>query len=117
MRDATLAAVDSADHPPTATYLWCVTRSTMARWAQHQAALGGQHDVYLSLGDVGTPDEDVTHTLDLTEHLPMRRKAMREHASQLNPFDGMPADFQHEILGFDHLRLVRGEDVLPWEGR
>ena len=31
IRDATLVAVDNADHPPAATYLWCLARSSMAR--------------------------------------------------------------------------------------
>ena len=29
IRDATLAAVDAADHPPAATYTWCLARSSV----------------------------------------------------------------------------------------
>src|SRR5262245_3944363 len=35
IRDATLAAVDTAAHLPAATYLQCLARSSMARWAAH----------------------------------------------------------------------------------
>ena len=37
IRDATLAAVESADDQPAATYLWCLARSSMARWADAHA--------------------------------------------------------------------------------
>ena len=35
IRDATLAAVGSAEHKPAATYLWCLAHSSMTRWADH----------------------------------------------------------------------------------
>jgi LmbE family N-acetylglucosaminyl deacetylase len=110
IRDATIAAVDTACHPPAATYLWCLARSSMARWASHIRSTGG--DAYLSLGELGTSDEDITTLLDVASHVPKRWDAIRAHASQANPYDNLPADLQHEFLAIDRLQLVRGDDTL-----
>ena len=111
MRDATLAAVEQAGHPPAATYLWCLARSSMARWAEHQRVIGAG-DAYLALGELGTPDEDITLVIDAAAQLGTRWAAIRAHASQGSPYDDLPADLQHEFLATDRLRLVRGTDVL-----
>lgn len=110
VRDATLAAVDSASRRPAATYLACLARSSMTKWADHLRARGAG-DVYLSMGELGTPDEEITTVVDVTEHLPTRWRAIRAHASQASPYDDLPAELQHEFLAVDRLRLVRGDDV------
>jgi N-acetyl-1-D-myo-inositol-2-amino-2-deoxy-alpha-D-glucopyranoside deacetylase len=110
VRDATLAAVDTAHHRPAATYLWCLARSSMARWADHRRADGD--DAYLSLGELGTPDAHITTVVDVTAHLPKRWEAIRAHASQTSPYEGLPDDLQREFLATDRLRLVRGDDRL-----
>ena len=112
VRDATLTAVDTVAHPPGATYLWCLARSSMARWADHVRAAGGD-SAYLSVAELGTPDEDITTVLDVGAHLATRWRAIRAHASQASPFDDLPADLQEEFLTRDRLRLVRGADTLP----
>ena len=111
VRDATLAAVDRASHPPAATYLACLARSSMARWADHMRTTGGG-DAYLSLGTLGTPDDEITTILDARPVLATRWEAMRAHTSQASPYDGLPAELQDEFLATDRLRLVRGTDVL-----
>jgi N-acetyl-1-D-myo-inositol-2-amino-2-deoxy-alpha-D-glucopyranoside deacetylase len=111
MRDATLAAVDGTDHPPTATYLWCLARSSMVRWAERMRETGGG-DAYLAVSQLGTPDEDITLSVDVAEHMPARWAAIGAHASQGSPYDDLPPDLQHEFLAVDHLRLARGEDRL-----
>jgi N-acetyl-1-D-myo-inositol-2-amino-2-deoxy-alpha-D-glucopyranoside deacetylase len=115
VRDATISAVDGARRTPRATYLWCLARSSMARWAEHMRHLGGA-DAYLALSELGTPDEDITTWLDVSGSLELRWRAIRAHTSQASPYDELPADLQLEFLGTDRLRLVRGEDVLaaPW---
>ena len=102
MRDATLLAVDSAPSPPTATYLWCLARSSMARWAEHV-----QPAAYT--GDLGTPDEEITAVVDVAEHVPTRWEAIRAHTSQASPYDDLPEELQEEFLAVDRLRLVRGQ--------
>jgi LmbE family N-acetylglucosaminyl deacetylase len=110
MRDATLAAVDTAEHRPTATYLWCLARSSMARWASY--VHGTDRDAYRALGELGTPDDTITTFVDVAAHLPKRWEAIRAHASQASPYDDLPADLQLEFLTIDRLRLVRGDDRL-----
>jgi LmbE family N-acetylglucosaminyl deacetylase len=110
IRDATLAAVDSATHPPAATYLWCLARSSMTRWAEHMRATG-RGDAYLAIGALGTPDEDITTSIDVADQLPSRWAAIRAHASQASPYDDLPQDLVLEFLGRDRLRLVRGAPV------
>jgi N-acetyl-1-D-myo-inositol-2-amino-2-deoxy-alpha-D-glucopyranoside deacetylase len=108
IRDATVAAVDRARNPPAATYLWCLARSSMARWAEH--VQGSSARAYS--GELGTPDDDITTVVDVSGHLAKRWEAIRAHASQASPYNDLPPDLQHEFLATDRLRLVRGDDVL-----
>ena len=107
IRDATLAAVDSSTHRPSATYLSCLARSSMDRWAQHMKDTGAG-DAYLAIGELGTPDEHITTIIDVAEHLPSRWAAIRAHASQASPYDDLPLELALDFLGRDRLRLVRG---------
>jgi LmbE family N-acetylglucosaminyl deacetylase len=111
IRDATLRAVDSAAHPPAATYLRCVTRSTMETWLAHMRETGG-FDPYFELGELGTPDDQITCVLETTEHLDRRWEAIRAHASQHSPYEDLPAELQDRFLTRDPLMLVRGTDTL-----
>jgi LmbE family N-acetylglucosaminyl deacetylase len=108
VRHATVAAVDAATSPPAATYLWCLARSSMAKWVQHVHG----HEASLAMEELGTPDEEITTVLDVSAHVATRWAAIRAHASQASPYDDLPEDLQHEFLAYDRLRLVRGEDVL-----
>jgi len=105
IRDATLAAVDAAGSPP-ATYLWCLARSSMAKWARHVHG----HEAYLAMGDLGTPDDEITTVVDVSVHLETRWAAIHAHASQASPYEDLPEDLQYEFLATDRLRLVRGDD-------
>jgi N-acetyl-1-D-myo-inositol-2-amino-2-deoxy-alpha-D-glucopyranoside deacetylase len=111
IRDATIAAVDASVRPPAATYLWCLARSSMARWSEHLRASGGG-DAYLALGELGTPDEEITTVVDARAELATRWAAIRAHASQPSPYDGLPPALQDEFLAVDRLKLVRGTDLL-----
>jgi N-acetyl-1-D-myo-inositol-2-amino-2-deoxy-alpha-D-glucopyranoside deacetylase len=111
IRDATLAAVESADDPPAATYLWCLARSSMTRWAAHMGRVGGG-DAYLALAELGTPDEQITTTIDVSAHVGTRWEAIRAHTSQASPYDDLPDELAREFLATDRLRLVAGEDRL-----
>jgi N-acetyl-1-D-myo-inositol-2-amino-2-deoxy-alpha-D-glucopyranoside deacetylase len=111
MRDATLAAVDTATHRPAATYLWCLARSSMTRWAEHMRAIGGGA-AYVDVAELGTPDDEITTVIDVSAVLPVRWDAIRAHASQASPYAELPTELQREFLATDRLRLVRGDDVL-----
>lgn len=93
VRDATLAAVDRADHAPAAVYLWCLPRSLMREFT------GTDH--------LGTPDEDITTVVDSRAVLDLRWEAMRAHRSQVPPYDAMSPELQAAFLGRDRLRRVR----------
>jgi N-acetyl-1-D-myo-inositol-2-amino-2-deoxy-alpha-D-glucopyranoside deacetylase len=110
IRDATIAAVDIADHRPAATYLQCLARSSMTRWAAHMSDTAD--NVYLTYGELGTPDDEITTVVDVAAHLPKRWEAIHAHASQASPFEHLPEDLQREFLATDRLRLVRGADTL-----
>ena len=114
IRDATLTAVDASAHPVVATYLECLARSSMTRWAEHMRTTGGG-DAYLTMPELGTPDADITLVIDVEEHLATRWAAIRAHDSQASPYDDLPEELQHEFLATDRLRLVRGmEDLLAY---
>lgn len=108
IRDATIAATA---HTGTSVYLHCLARSSMRRWAERMREVGGG-DAYLAMAELGTPDEEITTTIDVSRHLDTRWRAIRAHASQPSPFDDLPPDLQHEFLATDRLRLVRGADTL-----
>jgi len=109
IRDAAIAAVDTAEHPPAATYLSCLARSSMAKWVQFVHG----HEAYLAMADeLGTADDEITTMVDVSAHLSTRWAAIRAHESQASPYDDLPEDLQLEFLGTDRLRLVRGDDVL-----
>jgi N-acetyl-1-D-myo-inositol-2-amino-2-deoxy-alpha-D-glucopyranoside deacetylase len=112
IRDATLAAVEAAADPPQATYLWCLARSSMERWADHMRTVTDDYDAYLALGELGTPESEITTVIDVSAQLPRRLAAISAHASQASPYDHLPPDLQREFLAIDRLRLVRGTDVL-----
>lgn len=112
IRDATLAAIDEGEAPPPSTYLSCLARSSMARWADRMRTIGGG-DAYLALSELGTPDEQITRTVDVTALLPQRWAAIRAHESQASPYDDLPEDLQVDFLATDRLRLVRGTDTYP----
>jgi N-acetyl-1-D-myo-inositol-2-amino-2-deoxy-alpha-D-glucopyranoside deacetylase len=109
IRDATVAAVDVMERAPSATYLWCLARSSMAKWVQYVHG----HEAYLAMADeLGTPDDEITTVLDVSAHLSTRWAAIHAHASQVSPYEDLPDELQYEFLAFDRLRLVRGDDVL-----
>jgi len=112
IRDATLAAVDAAHHPPGATYLWCLARSSMMRWADHVRAASDGDNAYLAMAELGTPDDQITTVVDVTAVLPLRWAAIRAHASQASPYDDLLPELQDEFLATDRLKLVRGTDLL-----
>ncbi|HEX2576956.1 MAG TPA: PIG-L family deacetylase, partial [Aquihabitans sp.] len=110
VRDATLAAVERMPRPPR-TYLQCLPRSLMGRWAE-EVRRRDPSSAYLELGELGTPDELITTVIDVGDHLDRRRAAIALHASQVPPFAVMPPPLADAFLGTDHLRRV----VPPWTG-
>lgn len=99
VRDAALAVAARAG---LTTYLHCLPRSVMSRWAEHRATVD-PGSAYLRGLELGTPDERVTHVLDTRAHLEARWRAIRAHRSQTSPFEGLPEELQALFLEQDHL--------------
>jgi LmbE family N-acetylglucosaminyl deacetylase/FAD/FMN-containing dehydrogenase/enamine deaminase RidA (YjgF/YER057c/UK114 family) len=97
MRDAVIAGLDHATHRPAATYLSCLSRHLMRVFTG---------------AELGTPDDEITHLVDVADLLDLRWQAIRTHASQVPPFDAMDKELQHGFLATDRLRRVDP----PWPG-
>jgi LmbE family N-acetylglucosaminyl deacetylase len=111
IRDATLDAVHRSAWRPGRVYLHCLPQRLMREWV---ALLQTQQPAtsYLALGELGTPDHDITTAIDVSHLVELREAAMARHRSQTPPFDVMPPDLRHAFLATDSLRRV----VPPWDG-
>lgn len=106
VRDATMLAVGAAVRPPDRVYLHCLPQRLMRKWVEALAA--GQPDSdHLALGELGTPEEEITTVVDTTDHLDLRERAIAVHRSQTSPYEVMPADLRREFLTAERLRRVR----------
>jgi LmbE family N-acetylglucosaminyl deacetylase len=105
---ATTTAFDHAAAAGARLYYWCLVRSVMVRWVEHNTG-----SVYEAVGDdrLGCPDETVTTTVDVAAHLPRRLEAMQRHRSQKSPYDGLPDDLRDAFLATD--RFVRARPAWP----
>jgi len=102
VRDVTIEI--AAEHGVPA-YLHCLPRSVMKRWAKHMAQEHAE-SAYLTLGELGTPDEQITHIVDTTEFWQQRWAAIHAHRSQTAPFEGLPEDLARAFLCREHLAAV-----------
>lgn len=99
VRDVTVAVARSMGLP---VYLHCLPRSAMRQWAEHMSVVDPGLE-YLRLGELGTPDEEISVVLDSTAYLDQRWHAIRTHRSQTSPFEGLPDDLARAFLARDHL--------------
>ena len=99
-------AIEVAAERGVPTYLHCLPRSAMERWANHMSQ---QHSdsVYLALGELGTPDEHISHVVDTSQFWQQRWAAIHAHRSQTSPFEGLPEDLARAFLCREHLSLVQ----------
>ncbi|MCB0896440.1 MAG: PIG-L family deacetylase [Nocardioides sp.] len=99
MRDAAVAVAAERGVP---AYLQALPRSLMDRWVAHMTQ--ARPDMaHLQYAELGTPDDQVSLTLDSAAHLAVREQAIALHASQTSPFEGLPADLRRDFLAVDHL--------------
>ena len=102
LRDIAIAVAAERAVP---VYLHCLPRSAMKRWAERMSQ---EHSdsVYLGLGELGTPDEEITHIVDTSEFWQQRWAAIHAHRSQTSPFEGLPDDLARAFLCREHLSAV-----------
>jgi LmbE family N-acetylglucosaminyl deacetylase len=105
VRDATKAVAAEREVP---LYLHCLPRSAMQRWAEHMAQEHAD-STYLTLGELGTPDEQITDVVDTTEFWEQRWEAIHAHRSQTSPFEDLPESLARTFLCREHLALVSDE--------
>ena len=108
---ATVEACRNA--PETQVYAWTLPRPLLARWF---AVLGNvrpdsQH-LELDQGGLGRPEHQITTVLDTSAVRSRREHAISLHASQVSPYEGMPADLRDEFLDTDYLVRIQP----PWTG-
>jgi LmbE family N-acetylglucosaminyl deacetylase len=78
-------------------YLACLPRELMRRWAEVMQERDPDN-VYLALGELGTPADQLDLQLDTTTHLAQRELAIAAHASQHSPFEELPPDLREAFL-------------------
>lgn len=106
VRNATLQAVDDSSWQPSAVYLHCLPQQLMRKWVE--ALVREQPDSeHLGLGELGTPEDQITTVIDTSEFLELREKAIALHRSQTSPYEVMPPDLRREFLTAERLRRVR----------
>jgi LmbE family N-acetylglucosaminyl deacetylase len=99
VREATLAVARERQVP---LFWHCLARSLMDRWVAHMTQV--QPDlIYLRDAGLGTPDAEITLTIDTAEHYEARERAIAAHASQTSPFEGLPAELRRAFLTREHL--------------
>jgi LmbE family N-acetylglucosaminyl deacetylase len=110
--DATLAAVDVADHRVERVYVFALSQELGRRWIEYMTAHDPDRE-HLQVVDVpGVPPESITTEVDAAAHVAAREEAIRQHTSQRSPFADLPDDLRHEFLSIVQLRRVRPE----WTG-
>ena len=111
MRDATVIAATRRALPDARVYLHCLPQRLMRQWVEELNRQQPDSE-HLSLGDLGTPDHEITTVIDTTEHLELRERAISAHRSQTSPYEVMPAELRHSFLSTEYLRRI----VPTWVG-
>ena len=83
-------------------YLSCLSRTLMRQWVDWMTEQDPGSS-YLALGELGTPDEDVSARFDSAEHLAAREAAIALHRSQTSPYEGLPPDLRRAFLTTEYL--------------
>lgn len=69
---------------------------------------------YETLLQMGTPREEITHRVDVSDWLPQKRAALARHRSQFGdgePLSDVPPELAETILRTEHFR----QHTLPWD--
>lgn len=111
IRDATLLAATSSSWQPDRVYLHCLPQQLMRKWVE---ALIEQHpeSEHLGLGELGTPEDQITTVIDSSGYLALREQAIALHRSQTSPYEVMTDELRRDFLTAERLRRVHPE----WNG-
>lgn len=108
MREAMLLAFKQSSWQVERVYLHCLPRRLMRQWVDrlHAKEPGSN---YLHLGQLGTPDDELTTVIDTSALLDLRERAIAVHASQVSPYEVMEPDLRRAFLTAEHLLRVHPE--------
>lgn len=111
VREATVAAAETSTWRPSRVYLHCLPQQLMRKWVDVLRA--DQPDSqHLDLGDLGTPESEITTVIDTARFLDRREEAIAVHRSQTSPYEVMPPELRREFLSAERLRRV----MPAWDG-
>ena len=101
LRDAVAAAARALD---CALYYATIPNRVMRQWLAEKTAAGNDTAYHrVDPAQIGRPDKDVTHSLDVAAVLDRRLAAIAAHASQHSPFEGLSPALRDAFLLTDHL--------------
>jgi N-acetyl-1-D-myo-inositol-2-amino-2-deoxy-alpha-D-glucopyranoside deacetylase len=100
-------------HRVAKLYYTAVPKSLLAGGRQMAEQLGISPDDFFSLDEIeriGTDDDDVTTTIDVTAYADKKFRALEAHRTQLGTtarFLQIPEDIRAVVMGAEHYVLVR----------
>lgn len=107
------AAVRQASDPDGATpllYYVCFPRQVFRRWWSEMEERGITPPFAVdAIDSLGTPDEDVTTTVDVMPWVEVKLRSLRCHRTQLHdtgPFSQLPPDVVNALMGAEYYQLA-----------
>lgn len=107
------AAVRQASDPDGATpllYYVCFPRQVFRRWWGEMEERGITPPFAVdAIDSLGTPDEDVTTTVDVMPWVEVKLRSLRCHRTQLHdtgPFSQLPPDVVNTLMGAEYYQLA-----------
>ena len=110
-------AMEKQTSPTTSLYYVCFPRSNFQRMWQKMVEMDitppfASQDVEL----VGTPDDEVTTTLDISPYVDTKIESLNCHRTQISPngpFAQLPREMTRDIMGTEYYALIFPEGTAP----
>jgi len=100
---------------PQRLYYVCFPRSNFRRMWQQMMDLGLEPPFAREMADtIGSPDEAVTTTLDVSAYVDIKRESLNRHRTQMRmdgAFAQMPEEMMREIMGTEYFTLAIPENA------
>jgi LmbE family N-acetylglucosaminyl deacetylase len=107
----------AGDNPwgPRRLYYVCFPRSNFRRMWQQMMDLGLEPPFAKEMADtIGSPDEAVTTTLDVSAYVDIKRESLNRHRTQMRmdgAFAKMPEEMMREIMSTEYFTLAFPENA------
>ncbi len=110
-------AMENRDPAEVSLYYVCFPRSNFQRmWRKMMEMDISPPFANRDIDKVGTPDEEVTTVLDISDYVDTKIESLNRHRTQINPdgpFAQLPQEMMREIMGTEYYTLVYPEAALP----